>query len=170
MDIKWKDGEGNILNANSEKIIYLNAKDNKKITIQKDKIKKITIEDRLMNVFKDFQNELIISIVIPKKNKRDAVKIFNEFDKTGEMLKGKSSHFLLNLILDSSFILGNPFIGIGATIFIGTILFLFITDIMGPIVQEVFLTLVRAILFGYPAYLLLSYIRTKIKRKRIKEI
>lgn len=169
MDIKWKDGEGNILNASNEKIIYLNAKENKKTTIEKDEIKKITIEDRLMNVFKDFQNELIISIVIPKKHRKDAVKIFNEFDKTGTILKGKSNHTFLNLILESSLAFGTPFLGMGAIVLSALFVYRVIEHFAEPLFGDLWIILIRLIVFGYPVYLVLSYIVTKIKRKNIKE-
>ena len=66
MDIRWKDGEGNILNANEEKIIYLDADTDTKTVLRKEEVKKITIEDGLMNIFRDFENDLVLTIVIPK--------------------------------------------------------------------------------------------------------
>ena len=36
MDVKWKDGAGNILNANKEKIIYLDIEENKKTIIKNE--------------------------------------------------------------------------------------------------------------------------------------
>ena len=70
MDIKWKDGEGNILNADSKCIKYLEAKDNVKTVLQKEEVKKITIEDGMMNVFRDFEDDLAVTIVIPKGQNR----------------------------------------------------------------------------------------------------
>ena len=168
MDVKWKDGEGNILNADNEKIKYLDVKDNLKTVLKKEEVKKITIEDGLMNIFKDFDNDLEITIVIPKGSNRDAVRIFNEYDKTGTMLKGKSGDFLVDLILESSMV-GNPFLGITAFLFIFAVLLgisiRFATFMFG----DIGITIVRIIFFGYPVYVLLSYILLRIKRKTIME-
>lgn len=167
MDIKWKDGNNNILNANSEVIKYLNSSNDKMIVLKKEEVKKIVIEDRLMNIFKDFENDLVLTIVIPKGKNRVAVKIFNEYDKTGKMLKGKSSNFLLDLILESSMIAGNPLFGITAFIFIGSVLFLVFMRILDKTFGNIGVEIARILILGYPVYLLLSYIFTRIKRKRI---
>ena len=103
---QWKDGEGNILNADSKCIKYLEAKDNVKTVLQKEEVKKITIEDGMMNVFRDFEDDLAVTIVIPKGQNRAAVRIYNEYDKTGKMLKRKSGSFLLDLYLESSIATG----------------------------------------------------------------
>ena len=169
MDIRWKDEEGNILNANNKNIKYLSAKDNTKTILKKEEVKKITVEDGLMNIFKDFENDLALTIVIPKRNKKDAVKIFNEYDKTGTMLKGKSSDFLLDLILESSVILGNPFLGIAVIIFIALILFAILTYILSIIFGDAGIIIVRFLVIGYPIYLVISYILLRIKRRKIKE-
>lgn len=166
MDIKWKDGKGSILNANKDKLIYLDVDTNVKTTIKREEVKKITIDDGLMNVFKDFKNNLALTIVVPKKSRRNAVKIFNEYDKTGTMLKRESSNFLLDLILESSVILGSPFLGIGVILFVILILFSVVVLLFG----EIGLILARVLIFGYPIYLIISHILLRIKRKKLKEI
>lgn len=170
MDIKWKDENGNILNANDERIIYLDAKNNIKTMLKKEEIKKITIVDGMMNLFRDFEHDLAITIIIPKKSTRNAVKIYNKYDKTGKMLKKESSHFLLNLIIESSLAFGTPFLGMGAVIFSALFAFNMLGYFMEPILGDIWIILVRLIVFGYPTYILLSYIFTKVKRKQIKEI
>ena len=169
MDIKWKDGNGNILNANKNRIIYLDANTNIKTTIKKEEVKKITIEDGMMNIFKDFENDLELTIVIPKGSKRNAVKIFNEYDKTGTILKGKSNNFLIDLILESSVITGHPLTGIVAILFIVSIILLIATLIIYKIFGEAGMFVLRVIIFGYPIYAVMSYIYLRIKRKKIME-
>lgn len=165
MDIKWKDENGNILNANNERLIYLDANTNEKTKLRKEEIKKIVIEDGLMHIFKDFENDLVLTIVIPKKNQRDAVKIFNEYDKTGAILKGKSGDVLLDLILESSLVLGNPFIGIIAVLFIVAIFI----GILNVVFGEIGVIIARVLLVGLPTYLVLSHIFLRIKRKNRME-
>lgn len=168
MDIKWRDGEGNILNANKERVIYLDVDTDMKTTLRKEEIRKITIDDGLMNIFKDFDNDLALTIVIPKKNKRNAVKIFNEYDKTGRILKGKSNNFLIDLILESSVITGNPLTGLGAILFIfivGFGIFTWFATLFG----DVGLIVARIIIVGIPIYSIATYILLKIKRKNLKE-
>lgn len=162
MDVKWKDGEGNILNADDMKIKYLSANGEKYI-ISKDKIKKITIEDGLLNIFKDFDNDLELTVVIPKKNKRDAVKIFNEYDKTGKMLKRKTGNFLIDLILESS--VSNPIYGLSGIILVLLILIRFVEAVFG----EIALSVIRIAIISYVAYLIISYIFLRVKRKKLKE-
>ena len=169
MDVKWKDGAGNILNANKEKIIYLDIEENKKTIIKNEEVKKITIEDGLMNIFVDFNNDLALTIIIPKKNKRDAVKIFNEYDKTGTMLKRKSNNFLLNLILESSMVAGNPFLGIAAIIFIVAILLLTLTNILNIAFGDAGIIIVRILVFSLIAYAIISRVLVRMKRKKIAE-
>lgn len=170
MDIKWKDENGNILNVNDQRLIYLDAKSNIKIIFKKEDIKKITIVDGMMNLFRDFEHDLAITIIIPRKRTRDAVKIYNKYDKTGEMLKKESSHFLLNLILESSLAFGTPFLGMGAIIFSTLFVFRVVGYFIEPILGDIWIMFIRLVVFGYPIYLLLSYIFTKIKRRQIKEI
>lgn len=170
MDIKWKDGNGNILNANKERIIYLDAETNIKTTLRKEDIKKITIEDGLLNIFKDLENDLVLTIVIPKKNKRSAVKIFNEYDRTGKIIKGKSNNFLLDLILESSVVTGNPFTGV--LVMLVTIIFLFALIVTLPMYifgEDLGLLVSRILIIGAVVYTILSYIILRIKRKRLKE-
>lgn len=168
MDVKWKDGEGNILNADNEKIKYLDVKDNLKTILKKEEVKKITIEDGMMNIFKDLDNDLELTIVIPKGSNRDAVKIFNEYDRTGTMLKGNSGDFLLDLILESS-LLGNPFLGIIAILFIFAVLLNLSIRLAIFMFGDIGLNIVRVIFFGYPVYVLISYILLRVKRKKIME-
>lgn len=169
MDIRWKDSNGNILNANKERLIYFEVDDDIKTVLKGEEIKKITIEDGMMHIFRDFENNLVLTIVIPKSSKKKAIKIFNEYDKTGRSLKGKSSNFLLDLILESSVIIGNPFAGIVAIGFIILIplnlLLYFVRDIFG----ELGLGVVRVIVIGYLVYSVISYILLRIKRKKLKE-
>lgn len=169
MDIKWKDGEGNILNANKERVIYLDADTDIKTVLRKEEIKKITIEDGLMNIFKDFENDLALTIVIPKRNKRDAVRIFNEYDKTGTMLKLKSSNFLSDLILESSMVAGNPFLGLSVIIVIVAILFLVLIKILNIAFGDFGTDIARVLIFGFLAYIVISHIMVRINRKRIME-
>jgi hypothetical protein len=169
MDIRWKDGNGNILNANNERIIYYEAETDNKIKITKEETKKITIEDGLMNIFRDFESDLVITIIIPKKSKKDAVKIFNDYDKTGKMFKGNTNNFLLDLILESSVIIGNPFAGVvafGFIILISINLLLYFAKYM---FGEVGIDIVRIMLFGYLIYSVISYVSLRIKRKHLKE-
>ena len=169
MDVRWKDSNGNILNVNKERLIYFEADEDIKTVLKREEVKKIAIEDGMMHIFRDFENELVITIVIPKKNKRSAVKIFNEYDRTGKTLKGKSNNFLLDLILESSVIIGNPLAGIIAIGFIILIplnlLMYFIRDIFGNPGLEI----VRVIVIGYLVYSVISYIFLRIKRKKLKE-
>lgn len=169
MDVRWKDENGSILNVNSEKFKYLDARENSKTILKKEEIKKITIEDGLMNIFKDFENDLVLTIIIPKGSNRDAVKIFNEYDKTGIILKGKSGDFLLDLLLESSIATGNPFLGITAILFIFVILLSLFIRFATILFGNIGLNIVRVIFFGYPLYILLSYIFLRIKRKKLKE-
>lgn len=162
MDIRWKDENGNILNANKERLIYFDAETNEKIKLKKEEIKKIIIEDGLMHIFKDFENDLALSILIPKKNKRDAVKIFNEYDKTGTILKSGSGDFLLNLILESSLIMGNPFFGIIVILFAVAIFIIILSVALG----EIGVIIARVLIIGLLIYYVLSYILLRIKRKK----
>lgn len=164
MDVKWKDGEGNILNANNERIIYYGVETDSKTKLTKEEVKKITIEDGLMNIFKDFENDLVLTIVIPKKSKRNAVRIFNEYDKTGEVIKGKSNNFLLNLILESS--ISNPIFGLSGIAFALLVLVRFIQVAISEVVVDV----IKIIVIGYIAYSIILYVLTKIKRKKLKEV
>lgn len=170
MDVRWKDGAGNILNANNERIIYYESETDNKIKITKEETKKITIEDGLMNIFRDFESDLALTIIIPKKSKRDAVKIFNEYDKTGKMLKGKSSNLLLDLILESSVILGNPFLGLSLFLLIGSIIFLLLVYVLDFTFGDFGVAIVRVLSFGYIIYSVASYFLIRIKRKKLKEI
>lgn len=165
MDIRWKDENGNILNANKERLIYFDAETNEKIKLKKEEIKKIIIEDGLMHIFKDFENDLVLSIIIPKKNKRDAVKIFNEYDKTGTILKSGAGDFLLNLILESSLIMGNPFFGIIVILFAVAIFIIILSVALG----EIGVIIARVLIIGLLIYYVLSYILLRIKRKRRME-
>lgn len=170
MDIRWKDGKGNILNANKEKIKYLTS-ENEKTTLSKEEVKKITIEDGLMNIFTDFKNELALTIVIPKKNKRDAVRIFNEYDKTGKMLKRKTGNFFIDLILDSSVVTFNPFTGIIIIITLAiALLLLFVTIPMSIFGMDLGLIVSRVLIIGALAYTIITRILIRIKRKRLKEV
>lgn len=119
-----------------------------------------------MNIFKDFENDLVLTIIIPKGSNRDAVKIFNEYDKTGTMLKGKSSDFLLDLILESCIILGNPFIGIGAVLFVVAVF----VGLLNLILGDIGVVIARILILGLPIYMLFSHIFLKIKRKRVMEM
>lgn len=169
MDIRWKDGAGNILNANNEKLKYLTC-GNEKTILKKDEIKKITIEDGLMNVFKDFHNDLAVSIVIPKGHKRDAVKIFNQYDKTGTILKRNSGNFFVDLILDSSIVTFNPFTGIA--VILAAIIFLFAILITLPVSifgDEIGLLMSRVSIIGAIGYIITSYALLRFKRKKLKE-
>lgn len=171
MDIKWKDGEGNILNANDKNIKYLSASDNVKTSLNKEEVKKITIEEGLMNFFKDFENDLELTIVIPKGSKRDAVKIFNEYDRTGRLLKRNSGNFFVDLILDSSVVTFNPFIGI--LVIFTAIMCLFailVTLPMGIFGEDLGLLISRILIISAIAYAIISNIWLRIKRKRLKEI
>lgn len=169
MDVRWKDGKDNILNANKEKIIYFDSETGTKTILSKDEVKKIIIEEGLMNIFKDFEHDLALTIVIPDKNKRDAVKIFNEFDKTGNMLKRKSNNFFMDLIFESSLILGNPFLGITALLFIAAIILNILTYLTLWLFGDIGLLALRIVFFGYPIYAIISYIHLRVKRKKMME-
>lgn len=169
MDIKWKDGQGNIINANKKRLIYLNVSNNVKTVLLKEEVKKIAIEDGLMNIFKDFENDLELTIVIPKGRSKDATRIFNEYDKTGAMLKGKSNNFLLDLIFESSMVAGNPFFGLSTIIFIVAVLLLILTRILSFIFGNVGITIARTLILGCIVYVILSHIFVRINRKRIME-
>lgn len=166
MDVKWKDGKGNVLNANKDRIIYLYSDNKVKTIIRNDEIKKITLIDGLMHIFGDFEDDLILTIIIPKKHSRNATKIYNEYDKTGEMLKGKTGNFLLDLILESSVILGNPLIGITATIGI----FLILLRVLEYFIGDIVLILARVLIIGYLIFSVMTYALVRIKRKKLKEI
>lgn len=169
MDIKWKDGEGNFLNADNEKIKYLTS-DNIKTVIKKEEVKKITIEDGLMNFFIDFDNDLELTIVIPKGSKRDAVKIFNEYDKTGRLLKRNSGNFLVDLILDSSVVTFNPFTGILVIFTAIVCLFaILVTLPMGIFGEDLGILISRILIIGAIAYTIISHIWLRVKRKGLKE-
>lgn len=174
MDIKWKDGKGNILNANKERIIYLDAETNIKTTLRKEDIKKITIEDGLLNIFKDFKNDLVLTIVIPKKNKRNAVKIFNEYDKTGRMYKKGTGNILLDIFLDAfvdfSLALINPIAAFLTIPLVLLLIFGIAKIIMESLFGDIGTYIAYIILFGYPIYIIARYILLKIKRKKLKEI
>lgn len=173
MDIKWKDGNGNILNANKERIIYLDAESDLKTVVRKEEIKKITMEDGMMNLFRDFENDLIMTIVIPKRQKRNGAKIFNEYDKTGAILKRQSNDlladFLLDLIFESTITSFSPLLGIAVIVFTALIVLLVITAILVNVFGDIGFTMVKVMVVGYPLYALMSYILMRIKRNRIKE-
>ena len=173
MDIKWKDGNGNILNANKERIIYLDAQLDLKTVVRKEEVKKITMEDGMMNLFRDFENDLIMTIVIPKKQKRSGAKIFNEYDKTGTILKRQSrdllADFLLDLIFESTITSFNPLLGIAVIVSIALIILFVITAILVSVFGDIGFTMAKFMVAGYPLYALISYILMRIKRKRIKE-
>lgn len=163
MDIKWKDGNGNILNADSDRIIYYEKETDNQIKITKDEVKKITIEDGLMNIFRDFKSDLALTIIIPKKNNKGAIKIFNNYDKTGKSLKGKSNNFLLNLVLESS--VSNPIFGLSGVAFVLSVLIIFIRVRFGQIALDI----MQILIIIYIIYSIALYILTKIKRKNLKE-
>lgn len=171
MDIRWKDGAGNILNANKERILYYETETDTKIKLTNEEIKKITIEDGLMNIFRDFENDLVLTIVIPKGHNRKAKKIFNEYDKTGRLLKRNSGNFFIDLILDSSVITYNPFTGILIILFLIVALFAIIVNL--PIFllgEKLGLLVSRILIISSIIYPVLSHILLRIKRKRLKEI
>ena len=169
MNIMWKDENGNIINANNERLIYFDAGTNEKIKLKKEEIKKIVIEDGLMHIFKDFENDLVLSIVIPKRNKRDAVKIFNEYDKTGTILKNGAGDFLLNFILDlifeSSLTTGNPLFGITLILITVAVFIIILSVVFG----EIGAIIARVLIIGIPVYLILSFVILRIKRNRRME-
>lgn len=170
MDIKWKDGNGNILNVNESRLIYLDVITNVKTIIKREEVKKITIEDGLINIFTDFENDLALTIVIPKRNERNAVKIFNEYDKTGKMLKRKSGNFFIYLILESSVITYNPFTGI--LFILGIVIISLGLIIKLPIFilgEDLGLLISRVLVIGLIVYTITSYILLKIKRRKLKE-
>ena len=169
MDIKWKDDNGNIFNANNKSIKYLSS-DGTKVILKKEEVKKVTLEEGILCVYSDFDGDTDIITVVPKKNNRDAVKVFNEFDKTGKMLKRKSSNFLLDLILDSSLIMSSPFGGIAALVIIFLGLFMFVAGAVKEIFGEVGFLAFRLLLLGYPIYILIKYILLRIKRAKMKEL
>lgn len=169
MDIKWKDGKGNILNANKKGIKYLDAESNNKVEISKDEIKVVEIEDRLMNIYRDFNNDLIISVVIPKDKKKAAKRIYNEFDKTGKLLKGNTGTFLLDLILESSMVLGNPLVGGVLILFVGGLVLNIALYVIKNMLGEAAIILIRYLILAWIIYTLIQFILTLIKRKRLKE-
>lgn len=173
MNIAWKDGEGNILNANREKIIYMDVSKDKKTIIKKEEIKKITIDDGLMNIFKDFKNDLVLTIVIPKGSKKDAVKIFNEYDKTGDMYNKGTGNILtdvfLNVFLDLSLSLINPIAVMLAVPLILLIMFNITKLIAENLFGNIGTYIAYITLLGYPTYLIIQYIHLRIKRKNLKE-
>lgn len=174
MDVKWKDGEGNILNANNERIIYYGVETDSKTKLTKEEVKKITIEDGLMNIFKDFENELALTIVIPKKSKRNAVRIFNEYDKTGEMYKKGTGNILLdvflNVFVEFSLNMINPISVLFTVPLILLLVFGVIRIAMESILGSVGTYIAYIALFGYPVYMIVRYVLLRIKRKKIKEV
>ena len=174
MDIRWKDGKGNIINANKERIIYLNASTDTKTILRNEEVKKITIEDGMMNIFKDFENDLVLTIVIPKGNNRNAVKIFNEYDKTGTMYKKGAGNILLDVFLDTfvdfSLALINPI----ATLFILLLTLILMFGITKLIFENLFgdagTYIAYALLLCYPLYSIVRYALIRIKRKKLKEV
>lgn len=169
MDIKWKDLEGNILNAEKERIIYLDVKNNVKTVIKNEEVKKIVIENGLMHIFKDFEDDLALSIVIPKKNKKDANKIFNYYDKTGKILKGNTGNFLIDLILESSLATGHPLTGVVAIFFLFSFSLLIVVSLLDKLLGNVGVIIARILIIGYPMYLIGLRIQTRITRKKLKE-
>lgn len=170
MDIKWKDGEGNILNADNKCIKYLDIKDNTKTVLKKEEIKKIVLEDGMMHIFRDFQDDLIITIIIPNGMNRKAVKIFNEFDRTGKMLKRKSNNFFLDLYLESSVATGQPLLGIAVLLLICSLMIFGLFWILNKIFGDVGYIIARILIIGYIAYSIVSYIVLRIKRRIRKQI
>lgn len=169
VDIKWKDLEGNILNANNDRLIYFESKKDVKTTIRKKEVKKITIEDGIMHIFKDYDNDLVLSIVIPKKKKKDANRIFNYYDKTGNMLKGNTGNFLVDLILESSLATGHPLTGVVTIFFLFAFALLVLVSLLDRVLGELGIVIARILIIGYPSYLILSRIRIRIIRKKLKE-
>lgn len=169
MDVKWKDTKGNILNADNERLIYLEAKKDTKTIVSRDDIKKITIEDGLMHIFKDFEDDLVLSIVIPRKSKKGANKIFNHYDRTGRMLKGNTGNFLIDLILESSIATGHPLTGIIFIFFTLSFSILIVVNLLDRILGEVGIVISRILTIGYPLYLIASRVHIRIMRKKLKE-
>lgn len=168
MDIKWKDENGNIFNADDNSIRYL--EDGEKTTVKKNEVKKVTFDEGLLCFFTDFSSlDPKLIVAVPKKRTRDGVKIFNNYDKTGEMLKKKSSNFILNLILDSSMIMGNPLGGIAVFIGIFSLLLIILTGVLKSAFGDTGLIIARIIVLVYPVYTIISYIFIFVKRKKLKE-
>lgn len=168
MDIRWKDLAGNIINADSKSIKYYDAKDDVKTVLNKEEVMKIIMEDGLMHFFRDFEdNDLALTIVIPRKQNRAAVKIFNAYDKTGKMLKRKTGNFFLDLILESCVILYNPILGIVAILCIASLLLLGLIMLIDEVFGDFGIAVVRILIIGYLAYIFLSYIYVRINRKII---
>lgn len=168
MNIKWKDDHGNIFNADDSSIRYLD--DGKKTQIKKEDVKKVNIHEGIISIYTDVDSsDAEIISIIPKGKERDAKKVYNNYDRTGKMLKGQSGNFLLDLILDSSLIMGNPLGGILAFVTGGSLAIIFLSKIFTAVFGNVGIEILRIILFGYIGYVAISYIFTFIKRKRLKE-
>lgn len=174
MDIKWKDGKGNILNANKDRIIYLNAETNAKTIIKNKEVKKVIVIDGMINIFRDFENDLELTIIIPKKHRKNAVRIFNEYDKTGQMYNsGRGNIFteiFLDAFIDITLTLTNPislFLGIPI---VSLIIFLTVKAVLEGLLGNAGVCLSYFILLSYPVYGIINYILTIIKRRSLKEV
>lgn len=93
MDIKWKDMIGDIINADDEKIKIKRANGNI-IRFNKSDVYRVKVDDaRMLIEFINFQYETIGDIFIPTDKLKDAVLIFNDYDKTGKLYEPKSVTF-----------------------------------------------------------------------------
>lgn len=96
MDIKWKDEYNRIINANNDKLKIKN-KSGEINNYPKENVYRIEMNDRIMSIY-DLNDKYLDEISIPANKFNEAVKIFNDYDKTGRIFKktpesGKMSFF-----------------------------------------------------------------------------
>lgn len=96
MDIKWKDEYNRIINANDS---YIKIKNKSGLinTYSKEDIYRIELSDGILFLH-DLNDKYLDEISIPANKFNEAVKIFNDYDKTGRIFKktqdsGKMSFF-----------------------------------------------------------------------------
>lgn len=101
LDIKWKDMIGDIINVNDDKVKIKSTKE-KLVKFNKEDVYQVNVNDVRMTIeFIDFQFQELGSIFIPNKNIKDAILIFNEYDKTGRIYEPKSINFIFKSFYQS---------------------------------------------------------------------
>lgn len=162
MDIKWKDIEGNIINADIEKIKI--KKSDLMQTYLKSDIHRIEINDHMLMLY-DSKDNLLNEITIPAKKLKEAVKIFNAYDKTGRMFKitKKSGDFTFFETLVTS---GDPIGNVVGFV----ILVVILCVLYSVIIRAIFGKLAPYVAIGLLCSPFVAKFITYVKRQKLKEI
>lgn len=96
MDIKWKDDYGNILNATNDLLKFKNV-DGTLYKLSSEDIHMVEIKEGML-FFYDKEEKSLLDIDIPEKKMKEAVSLFNEYDKTGRVYKGKTGFTFIDFM------------------------------------------------------------------------